>query len=340
MSTSPNPSTELLDASARRRAHRRRRRRAPGHLPADPAVRRRAHLPDLVDALQPEARAHRREPEGLALDHRPGRGRRPDRSGDDPGRRPRHRRRPARRLGAAAADLGGEGAGDRRFLKARVALPLFFERALIEITPRRVLYWSDGIAATAPQVTTISPGRRPRDGARDDRELDARPGSTSSRPIRSRSLTWVDDDGYPGQRRGRARPSTRTRGTRLVRAPAGLAVPTDATVSLTGSHIRPQPGYGYDERRHVTVWGRAPTGRRRRRHVRRPRGVGLGRGRGPVLRVLGALGRRSRGKYFDALSAERGTPVKPRLSFGLLALRTTRLPFLTRDDRPGRPRDR
>ena len=33
------------------------------------------------------------------------------------------------------------------FLKARVALPLFFERALIEITPRRVLYWSDGDAA-------------------------------------------------------------------------------------------------------------------------------------------------------------------------------------------------
>jgi general stress protein 26 len=41
------------------------------------------------------------------------------------------------------------------FLKARVALPLFFERALIEITPRRVLYWSDGVAATAPVVTVI-----------------------------------------------------------------------------------------------------------------------------------------------------------------------------------------
>jgi 1,4-dihydroxy-2-naphthoate octaprenyltransferase len=34
-------------------------------------------------------------------------------------------------------------------------------------------------------------------------------------------------------------------------------------------------------------------------------------------------------KYFDALSAERGTPVKPRLSFGFLTLRATRLPFLT-----------
>lgn len=41
------------------------------------------------------------------------------------------------------------------FLKARVALPLFFERALIEITPRRVLYWSDGSAASPPSVTIV-----------------------------------------------------------------------------------------------------------------------------------------------------------------------------------------
>jgi general stress protein 26 len=38
------------------------------------------------------------------------------------------------------------------FLKARVALPLFFERALIEITPRRAFYWRDGSAASAPSV--------------------------------------------------------------------------------------------------------------------------------------------------------------------------------------------
>ena len=41
------------------------------------------------------------------------------------------------------------------FLKERVALPLFFERSLIEITPRRVLYWADGDAATAPQATDV-----------------------------------------------------------------------------------------------------------------------------------------------------------------------------------------
>ena len=42
------------------------------------------------------------------------------------------------------------------FLKARVALPLFFERALIEITPRRALYWATGdTAAAAPVVTVV-----------------------------------------------------------------------------------------------------------------------------------------------------------------------------------------
>ncbi len=38
------------------------------------------------------------------------------------------------------------------FLKARVALPLFFERSLIEITPRRSWYWAEGSAATPPAV--------------------------------------------------------------------------------------------------------------------------------------------------------------------------------------------
>ena len=39
------------------------------------------------------------------------------------------------------------------FLKVRVALPLFFERALIEITPRRVLYWPGGMTGTVPRIS-------------------------------------------------------------------------------------------------------------------------------------------------------------------------------------------
>jgi hypothetical protein len=40
------------------------------------------------------------------------------------------------------------------FLKARVAFPLFFERSVIEVTPRRVLYWPDGDTSAPPQITT------------------------------------------------------------------------------------------------------------------------------------------------------------------------------------------
>jgi general stress protein 26 len=41
------------------------------------------------------------------------------------------------------------------FLTQRVALPLFFERSLIEITPRRALYWADGNAASPPETTIV-----------------------------------------------------------------------------------------------------------------------------------------------------------------------------------------
>jgi 1,4-dihydroxy-2-naphthoate octaprenyltransferase len=139
-------------------------------------------------------------------------------------------------------------------------------------------------------------------------------------------LTWVDDRGYPVSVAVTAEllPSG---SLATFERPAGLTVPTDREISLTGSHIRPQPGYGYDERRHVTVWGRARVS-----------------ARGLTLEPSSAWGwdeqelpffeysERSIGqsrRYFDALSAERGTPVKPRLSLGWLALRSTRLPFLS-----------
>ncbi|HET8778094.1 MAG TPA: pyridoxamine 5'-phosphate oxidase family protein, partial [Candidatus Limnocylindria bacterium] len=39
------------------------------------------------------------------------------------------------------------------FLKVRVALPLFFERAVIEITPERCLYWVNGDTSRTPDIT-------------------------------------------------------------------------------------------------------------------------------------------------------------------------------------------
>ncbi len=162
--------------------------------------------------------------------------------------------------------------------------------------------------------------------------LDARAGLEKLATYPFQVASWVDDNGYPVSVAVQATVDPVTL-TATFEPPAGLSVPTDRDVSLTGSHIRPQPGYGYDERRHVTVWGRVTTGIR-------PDAMA------PVLTLVGhsAWGwdeaetpffeysersvPRSR-RYFDALSAERGTPVRPRLSFGFLALRSTRLPFLT-----------
>jgi 1,4-dihydroxy-2-naphthoate octaprenyltransferase len=139
-------------------------------------------------------------------------------------------------------------------------------------------------------------------------------------------LTWVDADGYPVSVAVQASLDPAT-GSASFAQPAGLVVPSGVDVSLTGSHIRPQPGYGYDERRHVTVWGRAATAGDRITFAA-ARAWGWDEAEVPFFEYSERSIGQSR-KYFDALSAERGTPVKPRLSTGWLALRTTRLPFLS-----------
>jgi hypothetical protein len=42
------------------------------------------------------------------------------------------------------------------FLGKRVALPLFFERAVIEISPRRAFLWKDGRTDLAPEVFELA----------------------------------------------------------------------------------------------------------------------------------------------------------------------------------------
>lgn len=157
-------------------------------------------------------------------------------------------------------------------------------------------------------------------------EVDARTGLEKLATYPYQILTWVDDAGYPVSVAVDARVNVAERRARFE-APAGLIVPTDREISLTGSHIRPQPGYGYDERRHVTVWGPATvTGSTVSLEGRTA--WGWDEAEVPFFEYSERSVGKSR-KYFDALSAERGTPVKPSLSLGFLTLRTTRLPFLT-----------
>jgi 1,4-dihydroxy-2-naphthoate octaprenyltransferase len=157
-------------------------------------------------------------------------------------------------------------------------------------------------------------------------ELDARSGLDKLSSYPYQIATWVDETGYPVSVAVSAVVDP-AGGTVTFATPAGLHVPADQEISLTGSHIRPQPGYGYDQRRHVTVWGR-PTVTEHAVTVTARSAWGWDEAEVPFFEYSERSLPQSR-KYFDALSAERGTPVKPRLSLGFLTLRTTRLPFLT-----------
>jgi 1,4-dihydroxy-2-naphthoate octaprenyltransferase len=139
-------------------------------------------------------------------------------------------------------------------------------------------------------------------------------------------LTWVGDDGYPLSIAVVA--AFEGDGLKAsFETPAGVRVPLDREVSLTGSHIRPQPGYGYDERRHVTVWGPL-TRAGDRLSLSAEAAWGWDEQEMGFFEYSERSVPQSR-RYFDALSAERGTPVKPRLALRWLILRATRLPFLS-----------
>jgi 1,4-dihydroxy-2-naphthoate octaprenyltransferase len=158
-------------------------------------------------------------------------------------------------------------------------------------------------------------------------ELDALDGLIRLSSYPHHVLSFVGPDGYPVNVAVRAEID---QGQRLATfaAPEGLTVPTEAPVSLTGSHIRPQPGYGYDERRHVTVWGTVDSEPDGQLRIHADRAWGWDEAEVPFFEYSERSVGQSR-RYFDALSSERGTPVRPKLSLGWLTLRSTRLPFLS-----------
>lgn len=136
-------------------------------------------------------------------------------------------------------------------------------------------------------------------------------------------VSWIDDDGYPTSV-ATTFETDATAGTVALAAPAEMPIPTDRELNVMGSHIRPQPGIGYDERRYLQLWGRAtdeatftPT-----------RAWGWDETEVPFFEYSERSVPQSR-RYLAALSEEKGRTIRPRLSPFWLALRTTRLPFLT-----------
>ena len=142
-------------------------------------------------------------------------------------------------------------------------------------------------------------------------------------------ISWVDDAGYPLSvvTAFEVDPAS---GTVSLKAPAGetVAVPTDREVNLLGSHIRPTPGQGYDERRYLQLWGRAAAPVSGHITFSPTQAWGWDEAEIPFFEYAERSVPQSR-RYLAQLSEEQGRTLRPRLSLGWLLLRTTRLPFLS-----------
>jgi 1,4-dihydroxy-2-naphthoate polyprenyltransferase len=141
-------------------------------------------------------------------------------------------------------------------------------------------------------------------------------------------IVFVDDEGYPLSVATdfRTEPDV---GRVMLRAVGGEEVqpPEGEQISVVFSHIRPQPGIGYDERRYVTLWG---TLRSRDGELELTPESELHWDEEEVpFFEYSERGVPQAMRYYERVSAETGREVRPKLSSGWLFLRATRLPFLS-----------
>jgi 1,4-dihydroxy-2-naphthoate polyprenyltransferase len=140
-------------------------------------------------------------------------------------------------------------------------------------------------------------------------------------------IAFVDQDGYPMSVATGFR-SEPDRGVVVLDGVAGeAAAPPEGEVNVVFSHIRPQPGVGYDERRYVSLWGSL---RRTNGHLELlPERVQHWDEQEMSFFEYSERGVPRAHRYMARLSKELGRPVKPKLPAGWLFLRATRLPFLS-----------
>ena len=134
-------------------------------------------------------------------------------------------------------------------------------------------------------------------------------------------VSWIDDDGYPTSVAASftADPST----ARVDVGPLDRSTlpPPGRELCITFSHIRPQPGIGYDERRYVNLWGVAEVGDGRVR-LTATRATGWDEAELPFMEYA-ERGVPKAHAYFEAVGG------RPRLSAWWKLFLATRLPFLT-----------
>jgi 1,4-dihydroxy-2-naphthoate polyprenyltransferase len=139
-------------------------------------------------------------------------------------------------------------------------------------------------------------------------------------------VVFLDDQGYPMSVATEFRVDAEG-GTIELDPPRSEPSVPEGEVSVMFSHIRPQPDAGYDQRRYVTLWGRLR--RQGDRLAFDPdRSSTWNEADTPFFQYSEMTVPQAH-RYLRTLGEERGRPVRPRLSFGWLALRTTRAPFLT-----------
>ena len=140
-------------------------------------------------------------------------------------------------------------------------------------------------------------------------------------------IAYVGADGYP-MSVATAFSVDSERGVVVLGAVAGEnQPPADEGVNLVFSHIRPQPGIGYDERRYVSLWG--PLHRTHDGLEFTPERVQHWDEEEMPFFEYSERSVPQAHRYLEQVSAETGRKVRPKLSFGWLFLRATRLPFLT-----------
>jgi len=141
-------------------------------------------------------------------------------------------------------------------------------------------------------------------------------------------IAFIDEEGYPlSVATGFS--AAPQRGGVILDAVAGDQVrpPEGHEVNVVFSHIRPQPGIGYDERRYVSLWGRLHRTNGQLELV--PERVQHWDEQEMSFFEFSERGVPQAHRYMDRLSEEAGRIIKPSLPAGWLFLRATRLPFLS-----------
>lgn len=139
-------------------------------------------------------------------------------------------------------------------------------------------------------------------------------------------LVWIGPDGYPVSVAvdHRAEPEA---GVVVLSVPAGEALaPPAGEVNVIVSHVRPQE-IGYDQRRYVQMWGRVERSNGELRFTPK-RSHSWDETKMPFFQYSEVTVPQAH-RYLEDLGRQQGRTIRPRLAFGWLFLRATRLPFLT-----------